>query len=308
MVYNNYNFTIPKGLGIRVITNTDAKNEADDQYAIAHTMLSPRFDNVGMIAAHFGSERSKTSMEDSHAEIIKMFDLLKMDKSIIVKGAAQAMPDEKTPIDSPGARMIIEEAMKDSDVPLFVTFLGPLTDMASAYLLEPRIADRLTCIWIGGGMYPNGGFEYNLNNDIASANVVFNSNIPVWQVPRDIYQQVIVSVAELEERVRPQGELGKYLFEQLVEYGHTKWAARVPVPTGGRTGEIWCLGDNPVVGLMLWDHPWDYDWIPAPNFTKDMFYVHNLNNRPIRVYKRIDSRLILEDMYAKISKFARDNK
>lgn len=69
------------------------------------------------------------------------------------------------------------------------------------------------------------------------------------------------------------------------------------------TGEMWCLGDNPVVGLMLWDHPHDYDWVPAPNFSDEMFYIHNQNNRPIRAYRRIDSRFILEDLFAKLAKY-----
>ena len=308
MIYDHYGFTVPEGLRIRVITNTDAKNEADDQYAIAHTMLSPRFDNVGMIAAHFGHTKSSHTMEDSYAEIIKLFDLLQMEASIVVKGAAHALPDEKTPVPSPGAQMIIDEAMKESDRPLFVTFLGPLTDMASAYLLEPRIAQRLTCIWIGGGVYPSGGPEYNLSNDIHAANVVMNSPIPLWQVPRNAYQQVLVSLAELEERVAPCGPLGQYLFDQLIEHAHSPFAYHAPAPTGGRTGEMWCLGDNPAVGLMLWDHPFDFDWLPAPNFTKDMQYIHGQNNRPIRVYRRVDSRFILEDMFAKIKKFARENR
>jgi len=307
MIYDNYHFTIPKGLNIRVITDTDAKNEADDQYAIVHTMLSPRFDNVGMIAAHFRTSRTPHPMEDSYNEIIRLFDLMKMDKSIVVKGAPHPLPDKKTPVDSPGARLIINEAMKDSDVPLFITFMGPLTDMASAYLIEPEIAKRLTCIWIGGGIYPSGSPEFNLSGDIAAANVVFSSDIPLWQVPYDTLQMVLVSMTELEERIRLQGKLGKYLFDQLNNHFHNDNAYQVPVPTGGRTGEMWVLGDNPAVGLMLWDHPNDFDWIPAPCFTEDMFYIHGLNNRPIRVYRRVDSRFILEDMYLKISKFARAN-
>ena len=34
----------------RVIINTDAKNEADDQYAIVHALLSPSLDVRGVIA------------------------------------------------------------------------------------------------------------------------------------------------------------------------------------------------------------------------------------------------------------------
>ena len=46
----------------RVIINTDAKNEADDQFAIVHALLSPSLDVRGLIAAHFGSSRSERSM------------------------------------------------------------------------------------------------------------------------------------------------------------------------------------------------------------------------------------------------------
>jgi inosine-uridine nucleoside N-ribohydrolase len=39
----------------RVIIDTDAKNEADDQFAIVHGLLSPTLDVRGLIAAHFGT-------------------------------------------------------------------------------------------------------------------------------------------------------------------------------------------------------------------------------------------------------------
>ena len=38
----------------RVVIDTDAKNEADDQFAIVHALLSPTLDVRGLIAAHFG--------------------------------------------------------------------------------------------------------------------------------------------------------------------------------------------------------------------------------------------------------------
>ena len=298
MVYNNYHFRIPEGKMVRLIVNTDAKNGADDQYAIVHALLSPKFDNRGIIAAHFGNEKSPHSMEDSYDEVLKMLDLMDFPRDLAYKGADRRLPDEKTPVESQGARLIIEEAMKESDMPLYVIFLGPLTDMASAYLMEPRIAGRLTCIWIGGGKYPEGGYEYNLNNDIRSARVVMNSDMPVWQIPRNVYSQVIVSLAELEYKVRPCGELGRYLFDQLEEHGHTSFARATT-----RTGEYWCLGDSPAVGVLLFAHMFDYDWVQAPLITDNMTYAKNSQNRPIRVYNRVDHRFILEDFYAKLALF-----
>ncbi len=127
----------------RVIVNTDAKNEADDQFAIVHAVLTPSFDLRGIIPAHFGTHKSATSMQDSHDETMLLLRLMGLEGEVRVEdGAAHAIPDESTPADSPGARLIIEEAMKDDKRPLHVAFYGPLTDMASALLLEPKIQDR----------------------------------------------------------------------------------------------------------------------------------------------------------------------
>jgi len=63
---------------------------------------------------------------------------------------------------SDAARAIAAEALRDDKLPLIVTCGGPLTNIAAALKLEPSIAKRMTLIWIGGGAYPEGGWEYNL--------------------------------------------------------------------------------------------------------------------------------------------------
>jgi purine nucleosidase len=40
---NGHVFDIPDPKKIRLIVNTDAKNEADDQFAIVHALLTPQF-------------------------------------------------------------------------------------------------------------------------------------------------------------------------------------------------------------------------------------------------------------------------
>jgi hypothetical protein len=303
MRYTKYAFPMPDCKVVRVITDTDAKNEADDQYAIVHALLSPKFENVGFIAAHFGKRRTD-SMEASYAELECIFDKMDFDKKgCIFRGAAHALENEKSPVDSEGARLIIEEAMKQDERPLYVTFLGPITDLASAYLLEPRIEKRLTAIWIGGGAYPAGGSEFNLGNDVNAANVVMKSNIELWQVPKPCYQLMSVSLAELEYKVRPCGKIGRYLFDQLVEHSQEPG----PLASAFRSGEFWSLGDSPAVGLILFDHRFDFDWISAPEIGPNLAYNHTGLNRPIRVYRRVDPRFILEDLFAKLALFARNN-
>lgn len=302
MRYNDYSFDVPEEKIIRLIVDTDAKNEADDQFAIVQALLSPKFEHVGLIAAHFGQDRCRDSMMQSYHELETIFELMDFPaENMIYKGAEMAIPDKQTPVASEGAELIIREAMKEDDRPLYVIFLGAITDLASAYLMEPRIAKRLTAIWIGGGRYPNGGPEFNLGNDIHGANVVFASPIELWQVPKNVYEMMPVSLAELDYKVAPCGKIGRYLLDQLNEHAHEEG----PRKSVFRTGETWVLGDNPAVGLLLYEHRFEYDWVQAPMITSDMSYVHTGLNRPIRVYKSIDSRLILDDMYAKLALFAK---
>ena len=56
---------------------------------------------------------------------------------------------------------------------MYIACQGAVTDVASALLICPEIAERITIIWIGGAAYPNGGFEFNLMMDIHAANVIF---------------------------------------------------------------------------------------------------------------------------------------
>ncbi len=293
-------YFIPEDKKIRVIINTDAKNEVDDQFAIVHAVLSSSFNLHGIIPAHFGDRKSKTSLQDSHDETMLLLELMGLQKEFRIEdGAANAMPDEVTPVDSPGARLIIEEAMKDDNRPLHVAFYGPLTDMASALLIEPKIADKdIKVIWIGGGEWPSGGQEYNLSNDIHSANVVFKSNLEVWQIPRNVYRMMPVGYAELIERVYPHGEIGKYLAEEVIYFNNQSIS---------RPAEYRILGDSPAVGVMIYPDCGKWTWKPAPVFDQNMNYFHSGKFRPIKVYETIDSRFILEDFFAKLSHFSRAN-
>lgn len=294
-------YSFPEKYRRRVIVNTDAKNEADDQYAIVHALLTPSFDIRGVIAAHFGTRRNDQSEQESYDEIMLLLKLMGWEeKGVRVEhGAPHALPDVNTPVPSDGARLIIEEALKEDDRPLYVLFYGPLTDMAAALLMEPRIdTPKLKVVWIGGGAWPVGGPEFNLSNDIHAANVVMASNVEVWQLSSAIYRRMGVSYAELFERVYPHKELGRYLVEEVIRFNNTYNSAG-PI-------EYRSLGDSPAVGVVMNESCGGWQWRPAPQFAETMHYKHTGQHRPIRVYDTIDPRFILEDFFAKLAQWARD--
>lgn len=296
-----YAYQVPENKKIRLIINTDCKNEADDQFALAHHLMTPKFIIKGIIAAHFEANHSiygqGKTMEASYEEVLKVMKLMGVEGEYpVLKGAALPMKDEFTASMSEGAEFIIEEAMREDELPLYAVFLGTLTDLAAAYLKNPAIAERMTVVWIGGGPWPVGGFEFNLLQDIFAANIVFNSDLPLWQIPENVYKQMEVSLAELQYKVKPCGEIGNYLFQQMVDFNN-KFTSYVPWPHG----ESWGLGDQGTVTVLLEENNrGNWDWQPAPAFSKEMYYIHKQNNRPIRVYHTLDSRFTLEDFYAKL--------
>ena len=293
---------LPLHKQIRVIISSDVANEADDQYAIVHQLLTPMFDVRGIIAAHFESKApgTETTMEKSYQELQKLMDAIGMEDVPALHGCTAPLKSDGDAPASEGVEFLIREALRDDPRPLFVTAQGALTDIAAALNRCPEIAEKLTVVWIGGFPYPEGGQEFNLMQDVAAGRVLMASRAAVWQLPVNVYGSMEVTMAELAARVRPCGAVGKYLYEEMEEYN-----LRSDEPPGLRRGENWCLGDSPVVGALL-QCEWrgNFHMQAAPRIADDMRYLPNPAGKQIRVYDAVDVRFILEDMYAELKLFS----
>ena len=293
---------LPLHKQIRVIISSDVANEADDQYAIVHQLLTPMFDVRGIIAAHFESKApgTETTMEKSYQELQKLMDAIGMEDVPALHGCTAPLKSDWDAPTSEGVEFLIREALRDDPRPLFVTAQGALTDIAAALNRCPEIAEKLTVVWIGGFPYPEGGQEFNLMQDVAAGRVLMASRAAVWQLPVNVYGSMEVTMAELAARVRPCGAVGRYLYEEMEEYN-----LRSDEPPGLRRGENWCLGDSPVVGALL-QCEWrgNFHMQAAPRIADDMRYLPNPAGKQIRVYDAVDVRFILEDMYAKLKLFS----
>lgn len=294
--------SLPLRKRIRVIISSDVKNEADDQYAIVHQLLTPIFDVRAVIAAHFESKApgTETTMEQSYRELLKLMEAIGMDDVPALRGCTAPLKNESDAPESEGVDFLIREAMRDDPRPLYVTAQGALTDIAAALNRCPAIAEKMTVVWIGGFPYPEGGREFNLMQDVSAARVLMASKAAVWQLPVNVYSTMEVSLAELAARVRPCGRVGEYLYDEMEEYNLL--SDELP---GLRNGENWCLGDSPVVGALLgcgWRGNFHAE--TAPLIADDMRYLPNPGGKQIRVYDYVDVRFILEDMYAKLKLFA----
>ena len=302
----------------RVIIDNDFSGDPDDLFQLAHHVLSPSVEIPFIIGSHLSpgdffdpSDRQADNAADVARELLGL-----LGSSIPVLAGSNwglTRPDEARP--SAASEAIVREAMReDTDLPLFLALGAGLTELATAVLTEPRIAERLTAVWIGGPEHPGLGLphpvadqvEYNLAIDIPAAQTVFNdSAVPLWQVPRNTYRQAMVSLTELDLRVRPHGALGRRLAESID--GLTATAEQ----HGLRLGETYALGDQPLVLLTALHSAFEPDSSSStyviratPRLSAEGWYEDRPDGRPLRVYTNLDTRLMFEDMFGKLARFA----
>lgn len=297
----------------RVIVDNDFGGDPDGLFQLAHHLLSPSVDVRAVVgsphypAGFYGLPGSAEFACDMARQVVRLIPSAR-DVPVLL-GSATPLKDARSPVASDGAAFIVREALRD-DVrsPLYIACGAGLSTLASALLMEPRIGGRLHLVWIGGPEHaglgvppPNASpVEYNLGIDRVAAQVVFDAaDVPIWQVPRDAYRRALASYAELHREVRPHGPLGALLMSRLDD---------LLTRAGRSLGEAYVLGDSPLVLLTALQSGWepdpsssDYALVPRPRITDAGTYEPRPNAAPIRVYTRLDTRLMLADFYAKLA-------
>jgi len=267
----------------KIIIDSDTANEIDDQYAITYAVLSESFDIRGFTAAHFGKDGS---MENSHEEILHVLNLLgKKDDYPVLPGAVEAFADHSTPRDSESARFIIREALKAQE-PLHIICIGPLTNLASAYLIEPAIERKVMCLWLAGKQWPEGGLFFNNKNDIIAAQVIFASGIDLTLIPA-------VGTADklkirLKDRVHIEGRrlIGNYLWKLFMR----------------RFGLPKAIYDVAAVAALKIPLACTTVTAPRPELRNDGTYTHKYAHDTITVVTDINAGLIKKDFFASLEK------
>lgn len=290
--------TPPPASRIRLIVDTDAKNEADDQFAIMHHLLTPMFDVCGIIATHFEQKtgHTGTSMEASYREIEKVLTLAEIEDVPFFRGCVSPLRSPGDTPESEGTAFLISQARQLGK--LYIAVQGAMTNVAAAINAAPDIAANLVILWNGGGPYPKGRPEFNVMQDPDAVRAVLASNAEIWQTDQSVYCTLEVTLAELKSRVGSCGKIGRYLVEQLEAENQIEYNPNFLL----RSGENWVLGDNTTAAVLLMNRlrgNWHVDH--APIIKEDLTYQANPNGKLIRVYDSIDVRMTLEDLYAKLS-------
>ena len=205
----------PKGERLRVIIDTDAKNEIDDVWAIALAILSPeRFKIEGFVAANFDNNRPEAGPDSIDASFKEIKTILSKagltGKWPILRGSSP-MRYKFEPSESEGVDFIIKKAMESTpEDPLWIVGLGAATDIASAYLKEPRIADRIVVFWHFRTRWPEKCWNFNVIGDVRAARIVFHSDMSFVLFDTGTH---LVCPMEESEKFMSYGDLGRYLHE-----------------------------------------------------------------------------------------------
>ena len=194
---------------IRIIIDSDANNELDDQHALAYAFLNPDvFDMAGVTVNNTDNGYGIRGQYDEAERIIQLFNL--EDQVPLFMGATNDYEEIASHIGEanfdgqPAVDFIIAEAMKMKKGKLVLAPIGKLTNIALAILKEPKIVDKVKVVWLGGN-YPNPG-EYNLVNDITAVNPVIESGVEFEMVTVRYGQPTATDAV----RVTPE-EVDKYL-------------------------------------------------------------------------------------------------
>jgi len=204
---------------MRVVSDNDYSGDPDGLVQLAHHALSTSVDLRCVIGSHLRAgdpfDSSGVTADKAAGRARTVLELAGREDVPVVAGSNVGLSDRHTPIDTAAARAIIAEAHADSPLPLYVCGGAGLTEIASAWLLDPTISPRLTVVWIGGAEHPGvdappgaPAAEYNSAIDPIAAQVVLDdSDLDIWQIPRNAYREALASFAEMQAwRVAPLGD------------------------------------------------------------------------------------------------------
>lgn len=278
-----------------IILDTDTYNEIDDQFALAYAMLSPeRIKLLSVNAAPFLNSRSTSpadGMMKSYDEIQRIMRLVDPDAAVpYYKGSERFLDDKKVPVESEAADNIINTVM-GTDERVYIVAIGAITNVASAIIKCPEIAERAVVIWLGGhALTYKDTREFNLYQDVMSAQVVFDSGIPLIQIPcAGMCTEFITTIPELEYYLRGKNELCDYLVDIVRSYTKKPY---------GWSKVVW---DVTAVAVLVCPEAFRYSIIPRPYVTLEGRYAFNSEREQYIYVNKLSRDPVYADLFTKLS-------
>ena len=295
---------------LKVIFDSDANNELDDQHALAYLLFNG--DTFEVEAVTVNATYNGGDIQGHYDEALRVMKLCNLNDGIpLLKGANGNFSDisnEWNPEKydgQEGVDHILEATKKDTVV---IIAVGKLTNIALALKKDPSFAERTKIVWLGSN-YPEPG-EYNQDNDTIAMNYVLNSNIP--------FEMVTVRYG------KPSGtDAVKVTREEINKKMPGLGPTAKETITGRHGGEFSTFGDYSVslfeyidyhgdppsrplfdmvaVAVLKNDSWGERKMIPAPILINNEWIERPDNERKIAVWENFKKEEILEDFYSSLA-------
>jgi hypothetical protein len=166
---------------IRVILDTDANNELDDQHAIAYLLFNSHVFEVEGITVN--RTRAGGGIARHLAEAARVVELCGLSGRFpLRRGAAGSFEQIRADLGRPGfdgqnaVDFILQRARAQDARPLVLLPIGKLTNIALALAKDSGMASNIRVVWLGSN-YPEPG-EYNQTNDEPALSYLLETAVP----------------------------------------------------------------------------------------------------------------------------------
>ncbi|MFF2052616.1 nucleoside hydrolase [Leifsonia sp. NPDC058194] len=219
------------------------------------------------------------------------------------RGVARPRP---APTGVPDAVVRIVELLRSAPGEITIVAIGPLTNVAMALALEPRLPELVRDLVIMGGAFDVPGFlqELNFGIDPEAAHLVLASGAPITLVPLDTTSQTLFTHSDLDRLVDSGGAVAEYVVETT-----RPW---IDYAAAWRKIDGCLLHDPLTVALLLDPGIAEYEerivdvellgsltrgravWWTEENLRLHVGLRVPSGRRPVRVATRVDNALLVE--------------
>ena len=264
----------------KMIIDTDAANEIDDQFAISYAALSPKIELLSANSAlHDDGYGHESGVIRSYDEILKTLALAVPNEKVpVYMGARKPMSDEKIPVGSAAADNIINTVLA-SDERVYVVAIGAITNVVSAVLKAPEIADNMAVVWLGGNSHDRGELhEFNFHQDPVAGKTLFDLNVPLIQLPAmGLTSELVTSIHELRYYLKGKNSLCDFLLARCEDYSSIQEYCASKV--------IWDIAG---VACLTIPEAFKFTVTPKPTVTSQRTYVFDPSRPPYIYVSRLD--------------------
>lgn len=286
---------------IDMVLDTDTYNEIDDQFALCYALLSPEKCNVQAIyAAPFYNELSMgpaDGMEKSYREICRLLAYFGRDsQGFAFRGSDRYFQNTTDCVPSAAALDLVKRALARTKEqrPLVVVAIGAITNVASALAMEPKIAEKIHVVWLGGRPLTDyTAHEFNLSGDLCASRALFDSSVPLTLVPcAGVASHLSTTIPELERWIGGKNSLCDALIQLLYNVG---------VNRPGASRVIW---DVSAVARVVCPQHVRVVCEPRPHLSAQGNWSRDARRLPMLVCTELHRDAIFADLFARLSSFS----